>query len=84
MAPEALDARVNLHDIQSFKQIDIYAMALIIWEIASRCTALEGMHVVHGRIKPYDLEHVCSRVFLTKSSPQISTLLLLTKVSRLG
>ncbi len=42
MAPEALDARVNLNDIQSFKQIDIYAMSLIIWEIVSRCSALEG------------------------------------------
>ena len=47
MAPEALDARVNLHDIQSFKQIDIYAMALVIWEIVSRCTALEGMLMVY-------------------------------------
>lgn len=37
MAPEALDARVNLRDIESFKQIDIYALALVLWEVCSRC-----------------------------------------------
>ena len=42
MAPEALDARVNLHDLQSFKQIDIYAFALVIWEIIWRCALQEG------------------------------------------
>lgn len=53
MAPEALDARVNLHDIQSFKQIDIYAMALVIWEVASRCTTPEGepLHSCHKGLK---------------------------------
>ena len=42
MAPEALDARVNLQDLQSFKQIDIYAFALIMWEIIWRCALQEG------------------------------------------
>nr|BAA82605.1 sALK-5 [Ephydatia fluviatilis] len=39
MAPEALDARVNLQDLESFKQIDIYALALVMWEVAWRCEA---------------------------------------------
>lgn len=42
MAPEVLDARVNLHDIQSFKQIDMYAMALVMWEVLWRCNVQEG------------------------------------------
>ena len=43
MAPEALDATVNLNDLQSFKQIDVYAFALIMWEIMSRTCVLTGM-----------------------------------------
>ena len=42
MAPEALDARVNLRDIESFKQIDVYALALVIWEIIRRCQFSQG------------------------------------------
>lgn len=42
MSPEALDASVNLQDTESFKQIDMYALALVLWEIASRCTAHDG------------------------------------------
>ena len=42
MAPEALDARVNLQDLQSFKQIDVYAFALVMWEIIWRCALQEG------------------------------------------
>ena len=42
MSPEALDASVNLHDTESFKQIDMYALALVLWEIASRCPTHDG------------------------------------------
>ena len=42
MSPEALEARVNLMDMQSFKQIDIYAFSLVMWEIMSRCCVLTG------------------------------------------
>lgn len=42
MAPEALDARVNLRDIESFKQIDVYALALVLWEVCMRCKYDEG------------------------------------------
>ena len=46
MAPEVLDTRVHLLDLQSFKQIDVYAFSLIMWEVMSRCCILNGEIVV--------------------------------------
>lgn len=40
MSPEALEARMNLRDINSFKQVDMYAFSLIMWEALSRCCVL--------------------------------------------
>ncbi|XP_015284494.1 PREDICTED: TGF-beta receptor type-2-like [Gekko japonicus] len=48
MAPEVLESRVNLEDLESFKQMDVYSMALVLWEIASRCEAI-------GEVKNYEL-----------------------------
>lgn len=47
MAPEVLEGAVNLRDCESsLKQIDIYALGLIIWETAMRCTDLfQGVEV---------------------------------------
>lgn len=42
MAPEVLEARLNLENIESFKQADIYSMALVLWEMTSRCEAVGG------------------------------------------
>ena len=42
MAPEALDACVNLRDIESFKQTDVYALALVMWEVCTRCKIDDG------------------------------------------
>ena len=42
MAPEVLDARISLQDIQAFKQIDIYALALVMWEVVWRCNVQQG------------------------------------------
>ncbi|XP_056321659.1 TGF-beta receptor type-2 [Danio aesculapii] len=47
MAPEVLESRVNLEDLESFKQIDIYSMALVMWEIVSRCDVI-------GEVKSYE------------------------------
>ncbi|XP_028327446.1 TGF-beta receptor type-2-like isoform X2 [Gouania willdenowi] len=59
MAPEVLEARLNLENIESFKQTDIYSMALVLWEMTSRCEAV-------GEVKDYELaygskvrEHPC-------------------------
>ncbi|XP_041806989.1 TGF-beta receptor type-2 [Chelmon rostratus] len=47
MAPEVLESRVNLEDLEAFKQIDVYSMALVLWEMASRCHAI-------GEVKSYE------------------------------
>ncbi|XP_063788854.1 TGF-beta receptor type-2-like isoform X2 [Pseudophryne corroboree] len=48
MAPEVLESRVNLEDLESFKQMDVYSLALVLWEMASRCEAI-------GEVKNYEL-----------------------------
>ncbi|KAG8432156.1 hypothetical protein GDO86_016698 [Hymenochirus boettgeri] len=59
MAPEVLESRVNLEDPESFKQMDVYSLALVLWELASRCEA-------SGEVRGYELpfgsnvrEHPC-------------------------
>ncbi|KAM3608258.1 uncharacterized protein V6R79_021949 [Siganus canaliculatus] len=47
MAPEVLESRVNLEDLEAFKQMDVYSMALVLWEMASRCEAI-------GEVKGYE------------------------------
>lgn len=42
MAPEVLESRINLENVESFKQTDVYSMALVLWEITSRCSAIGG------------------------------------------
>jgi len=46
MSPEALEARINLYNIQSFKQIDMYALGLVMWEVMTRCCVTSGEWVV--------------------------------------
>lgn len=47
MAPEILEGAVNLRDCESaMKQIDVYALGLVLWETASRCSDLyQGIEV---------------------------------------
>lgn len=58
MAPEVLESRINLENTESFKQTDVYSMALVLWEITSRCSAI-------GEVKDYEppfgkvREHPC-------------------------
>ncbi|XP_030061766.1 TGF-beta receptor type-2 [Microcaecilia unicolor] len=47
MAPEVLESRINLENMESFKQTDVYSMALVLWEITSRCHAI-------GEVKDYE------------------------------
>ncbi|KAK1332493.1 hypothetical protein QTO34_007173 [Cnephaeus nilssonii] len=43
MAPEVLESRMNLENVESFKQTDVYSMALVLWEMTSRCNAVGGL-----------------------------------------
>ena len=38
MSPEELDASVDLEAPEAFKQMDVYSMVLVMWEVMSRCT----------------------------------------------
>ncbi|XP_068974864.1 bone morphogenetic protein receptor type-2 isoform X2 [Bombus flavifrons] len=51
MAPEILEGAVNLRDCESsLKQIDVYAMGLVLWELVSRCS---DIYVLGSEIPPY-------------------------------
>ncbi|XP_042601281.1 TGF-beta receptor type-2-like [Cyprinus carpio] len=58
MAPEVLESRMDLENIESFKQADVYSMALVLWEITSRCSAIGDSRVFvspFGKLK----DHLC-------------------------
>lgn len=43
MAPEVLEGAVNLRDCESaLKQIDIYGLGLVLWELGSRCSDMQN------------------------------------------
>ncbi|XP_058801029.1 bone morphogenetic protein receptor type-2 isoform X2 [Phymastichus coffea] len=53
MAPEVLEGAVNLRDCESsLKQIDVYAMGLILWELVSQCS---DIYVPGSEVPPYRL-----------------------------
>lgn len=42
MAPEVLEGAVNLRDCESaLKQIDVYSLGLVLWELGTRCTEMQ-------------------------------------------
>ena len=41
MSPEVLDGSINF-SIEHFLKIDVYACALVLWELVSRCVSAEG------------------------------------------
>ena len=51
MAPEILDGAVNLSDCAAaLKQIDVYALGLLLWEVGTQCRDLyQGID--HNHIK---------------------------------
>jgi hypothetical protein len=42
MAPEVLEGAISFQE-QSFLRTDIYAVALVLWEMASRCSIGKGV-----------------------------------------
>jgi len=67
MAPEVLDGAVNLRDCESsLKQIDVYAMGLVLWELVTRCSDIyiPGSDVPQYK-QPYENEiGLCIKIFL--------------------
>ncbi|XP_050448402.1 bone morphogenetic protein receptor type-2 [Cataglyphis hispanica] len=58
MAPEVLEGAVNLRDCESsLKQIDVYAMGLVLWELVTRCSDIyiPGSEVPQYK-QPYENE----------------------------
>ncbi|XP_059612862.1 bone morphogenetic protein receptor type-2 [Phlebotomus argentipes] len=58
MAPEVLEGAVNLRDCESaLKQIDVYALGLVLWELSTRCQDFypEGQGTADYRA-PYEAE----------------------------
>ncbi|XP_053868517.1 activin receptor type-1B [Malaclemys terrapin pileata] len=53
MAPEVLDETINMKHFDSFKCADIYALGLVYWEIARRCSS-GGIHEEY-QLPYYDL-----------------------------
>ncbi|KAM9803007.1 activin receptor type-1C isoform 3-T3 [Syngnathus typhle] len=43
MSPEILDESINMSNFESFKRADIYALGLVFWELARRCS-VRGLH----------------------------------------
>lgn len=41
MAPEVLEGAINFQR-DAFLRIDMYAMGLVLWELVSRCRAVDG------------------------------------------
>ena len=43
MAPEVLEGAITFQR-ESFLRIDVYALALVLWELVSRCNIVEGQY----------------------------------------
>nr|CBN80846.1 Mullerian inhibiting substance type II receptor [Dicentrarchus labrax] len=56
MSPEFLDGSVDLRSTSCFLQGDIYAFALLLWEIWMRCSDLFEGGVVPKHLLPYEYE----------------------------
>ncbi|CDW58408.1 bone morphogenetic protein receptor type 2 [Trichuris trichiura] len=56
MAPELLEGAANLRDPETtLKQLDVYALGLVLWEIVSRC---EDVYALNGATVPaYELPY---------------------------
>jgi serine/threonine protein kinase len=56
MAPEVLEGAINFNR-DAFLRIDMYACALVLWELLSRCKGLEGP--VPEYLLPFEEEVKC-------------------------
>lgn len=61
MAPEVLEGAINFNR-DAFLRIDMYACALVLWELLSRCKGLDG--AVPEYLLPFEEEVFDIRLFL--------------------
>jgi len=54
MAPEVLEGAINFQR-DAFLRIDMYAFALVSWEVLTRCSDVPGGHAIKYQL-PYELE----------------------------
>lgn len=77
MAPELLERLMILSDLDSFKRADVYAMALVVWEMMNRCeyginTALPYMAAYGNMVKEYPTKYqMLMLVCKNKMQPEI-------------
>ncbi|KAF4081745.1 hypothetical protein AMELA_G00164880 [Ameiurus melas] len=74
MAPELLESRLNLENIESFKQADVYSMALVLWEITSRCTVIGELREYEppfGKLNQPCIESMKDTVIRDRERPEI-------------
>ncbi|KAL1497483.1 hypothetical protein ABEB36_008441 [Hypothenemus hampei] len=53
MAPEILNQTINVLDFEAHKKTDIYALALVFWEMCRRCTTGDKIKMVDDYAVPY-------------------------------
>ncbi|CAH1788585.1 unnamed protein product [Owenia fusiformis] len=76
MAPEILDETINTSHFESFKRADVYALGLVLWEIARRCNAcgiVEDYQLPYYDVVPSDptMEEMKKIVCCDKQRPSI-------------
>lgn len=81
MAPEVLDDSINMKHFESFKRADIYAMGLVFWEIASRCSmgGKDQISMVGGRRIVQEVDRLIEGVIDEGSKTTISKIKLTHK-----
>ena len=74
MSPEILDETINMNHFDSFKQADMYAFGLVLWEIARRCVTggklcvypISVLYFVLSFVKgSFTLAHTKAKFFVT-------------------
>ncbi|XP_076819702.1 activin receptor type-2A-like isoform X2 [Clavelina lepadiformis] len=77
-APEILDLSIDLHHSSvALKQADVYSMALVMWEIISRCKDFYDNSTVPPHLFPYEndvkgVTDLINHVVVRKQRPNVS------------